>query len=277
MRSQASSSESPWTIEVLYLYCDRLWDSCYIVSKVTDEATPPQPCRARGKKELPGPTAVILVHAQLRQLILAERLKPGEWLRQEDLASRLGVSRTPIREALRLLAEEGLVEMTPHRGARITPLSLEELEEIYAARLGLEGLVARYAATNMSNDVLDTLRHALPQLARLATSGDIESYLREDRQFIEACYAVSERPRLCRQIAALRERAERYLRLVFRTGGGLHWLDYSYRLFQACAAHDADAAEAAAQGALRWTLSRAAAIFDENLVSQSLSAKGEPS
>ncbi len=222
--------------------------------------TPARPSRSPGP--LPGPTAVLLAHTQLRQLILAERLKPGEWLRQEELAGRLRISRTPIREALRLLAEEGLIEIEPHRGARVTPLSLEELEEIYAARLGLEGLVARYAAAKIDGDVLETLRHALPRLAALAASGDVDLYLREDRLFVETCYAVSERPRLCRQIAALRERAERYLRLVFTAGDGLEWLDYSYQLFQACAAHDQDAAERAAQGALRWTLTRAKWIFE---------------
>jgi DNA-binding GntR family transcriptional regulator len=221
------------------------------------------PARRRGRSgTLPGPTAVLLAHAQLRQLILTERLKPGEWLRQEELAGRLRISRTPIREALRLLAEEGLIEIEPHRGARITPLSLEELEEIYAARLGLEGLVARYAAATIDGGVLEKLRHALPRLAALAASGDVDLYLREDRLFVEACYAVSERPRLCRQIAALRERAERYLRLVFTAGDGLQWLDYSYQLFQACAAHDQDAAERAAQGALRWTLTHARRIFE---------------
>lgn len=220
--------------------------------------------RRKTRAALPGPTAVILAHAQLRQLILTERLKPGEWLRQEDLAGQLGLSRTPIREALRLLGEEGLVEIMPHRGARVTPLSLEELEEIYGARLGLEGLAARYAAVKIGDDVLETLRHALPRLAALAGSGDVDPYLREDRLFVETCYAVSGRPRLYRQIGALRERAERYLRLVFKAGDGLQWLDYSYRLFQACAAHDPDAAESAAQGALRWTLSRARAIFDQD-------------
>lgn len=229
------------------------------------------PARRRGRsRTLPGPTAVLLAHAQLRQLILAERLKPGEWLRQEELATRLRISRTPIREALRLLAEEGLIKLEPHRGARVSPLSLEELEEIYAARMGLEGLVARYAAANVDGDVLEKMRHALPGLAALAASGDLDLYLREDRLFVEACYAVSERPRLCRQIAALRERAERYLRLVFTAGDGLQWLDYSYQLFQACAARDQDAAERAAQGALRWTLTHARRIFEGRPAAQAV-------
>ncbi|HLW59570.1 MAG TPA: GntR family transcriptional regulator [bacterium] len=211
---------------------------------------------------LPRPTAVALAHLQLRQSILAERLRPGEWLRQEELASRLSMSRQPIREALCLLGEEGLVELVPHRGARVAPLSLEELEEIYGARMGLEGLVARYAAVRIDPQVLEALRPALPKLMALSIAGDVDSYLQEDRRFVETCYAVSGRPRLCGQIVALRERAERYLRLVFKCGTGFQWVDYSYRLFQACVAHDADAAEAAAQGALRWTLTQATALFE---------------
>lgn len=222
---------------------------------------PPEP-RRRRRLPLPKPTAVALAHAQLRQSILSERLKPGEWLRQEELASSLSMSRQPIREALRLLGEEGLVELSPHRGARVTPLSLDELEEIYGARIGLEGLIARYAAVKIDQQALETLRLALPRLTALSIAGDVDPYLREDRMFVEACYAVSERPRLCRQIGALRERAERYLRLVFKLGTGFQWVDYSYRLFQACVAHDPDAAEDAAQGALRWTLAQATALFE---------------
>jgi DNA-binding GntR family transcriptional regulator len=218
----------------------------------------------RRRSILPKPTAVALAHAQLRQSILSERLKPGEWLRQEELATRLSMSRMPIREALRLLGEEGLVELSPHRGARVTPLSLEELEEIYGARMGLEGLIARYAAVKIDEQTLETLRLALPRLTALSIAGDVDPYLHEDRLFVETCYAVSERPRLCRQIGALRERAERYLRLVFKLGTGFQWVDSSYRLFQACVAHDADAAEAASQGALRWTLSQATAMFERH-------------
>lgn len=234
-----------------------------IGSNVTSHDLPSKSPRGRARRSsLPKPTAVALAHAQLRQSILFERLKPGEWLRQEELASRLSMSRMPIREALRLLGEEGLVELSPHRGARVALLSLEELEEIYGARIGLEGLVARYAAVKIDAQKLETLRLGLPRLTALSIAGDVDPYLQEDRLFVEACYAASERPRLCRQIGALRERAERYLRLVFKLGTGFQWVDFSYRLFQACVAHDADAAEAAAQGALRWTLSQATALFE---------------
>lgn len=203
------------------------------------------------------PTAAALVHGQVRQAILTGRIQPGEWLRQEDLAATLSVSRMPVREALQLLAEEGLLELFPHRGARVMPLSIEELEEVYAARLGLEGLAARYAAHRIAPEDLDVLRVALPRLASLSAAGEQDLYLREDQLYMERVYAAARRPRLHRQIGALRERSERYLRLVFEAADRLHWLDYTYRLFQACAARDADAAEVAVQDALRWTLSQA--------------------
>lgn len=213
----------------------------------------------------PRKTAVSEVHATLRQWILAGRIAPGAWLRQAELATSLSVSRMPVREALTLLGEEGLVELLPHRGARVVPLSMDELEEIYAARMGLEGLAAREAALRVGPDALESLRLALPQLAALCTAGDGQEYLQEDRIFMLSVYAFSERPRLVRQVASLRERAERYLRLVFVGADHLRWLDYSYQLFQACAAHDPDGAERVAQDAMRWTLGQATSMLEDTL------------
>ena len=205
------------------------------------------------------------VHAELRSRILDGSIPPGAWIRQEELAAELAVSRMPVREALSLLGEEGLVELLPHRGARVPALSLEELEEIYAARMGLEGLAARHAALRIDAGALEALRLELPRLAALCAAGDLHVYLREDRAFMLSCYAASGRPRLIRQVESLREHAERYLRLVFVQADHLRWLDYSYQLFQACAAHDGDAAEAVAQDALRWTLAQAKSLLGDRL------------
>jgi DNA-binding GntR family transcriptional regulator len=214
---------------------------------------------------MPKQTTAAVVHGQLRQAILSGKLPPGEWLRQEELAEELAVSRMPIRGALQLLGEEGLVEFIPHRGARVSPLSVEELEEIYAARMGLEGLAARYAAATIDGDTLDALRTALPRLTQLFTAGELDAYLLEDRRYMERFFAASGRQRLCRQIFSLRERAGRYLRLVFESTDQLEWLECSYRLFQACAANDSDLAEAAVQDALRWTLSQATPLLESYL------------
>src|SRR5262245_24057043 len=87
-----------------------------------------------------------IVVTRLRDAILEERLVPGQWLRLRDLAQMLGTSTMPIREALQVLASEGLVTQLPHRGAQVAPLNAEEVEELYMARLGLEGLAARLGA-----------------------------------------------------------------------------------------------------------------------------------
>ncbi|MBM4434906.1 MAG: GntR family transcriptional regulator [Chloroflexi bacterium] len=213
----------------------------------------------------PKRTAVSVVHAELRSWILSGRIAPGSWLRQEELAQALSVSRMPVREALTLLGEEGLVEVLPHRGARVPELSMDELEEIYAARIGLEGLAASRAAERIDADALERLRLALPRLSALCTGGDVQAYLREDRAFMLSVFAASGRPRLVRQIASLRERAERYLRLVFVGADHITWLDHSYQLFQACAAHDRHEAERVVVDAMRWTLSQARSMLGESL------------
>ncbi len=215
-----------------------------------------------------GGTTVSLVHTQLRDRILSGAIPPGSWLRQEELASSLLVSRMPVREALALLGEEGLIELMPHRGGRVFPLTIDELEEIYAARMGLEALAARYAAIRIGPEELEELRLALPELASLCLGGEPQRYLEEDRRFMLRCYSASGRQRLVRQVGSLRDKAERYLRLVFVGADHRRWLDHSYQLFQALAAHDPDNAESVAQDAMRWTLGHARAMLEERLGSE---------
>jgi DNA-binding GntR family transcriptional regulator len=195
------------------------------------------------------------VYAQLRQAILHGRLPPGAWLRQEELASSFGVSRMPIRDALRSLGAEGLVELLPHRGFRVAQLSGEELEELYATRMGLEGLAARLAAARMTPAVLERMADVLEQLEPLCRSNDLEAYLLAEAEYHHTCYSASGREQLCRNVADLRERAARYLRVVFTSPARLEEsLEHQRRLFDACESRDGPAAEQALQQALRWTL-----------------------
>src|SRR6516165_10179832 len=89
--------------------------------------------------------------ATLHEAIVTGALAPGERLPIEDLAEVLDMSPMPIREALRLLDSVGLVENIPHRGARVTELSIEDLREVYEARLALEPLAVRHAAENFTD------------------------------------------------------------------------------------------------------------------------------
>jgi DNA-binding GntR family transcriptional regulator len=109
----------------------------------------------------------------VRGLILRGQYTAGSRLGEVELAATLGVSRTPVREALRLLAAEGLVELTPNKGARVMAWSDAELEEVFVLRAQVEGLAARRAAERVTDADLDELeRLALEHAEATATRGD---------------------------------------------------------------------------------------------------------
>lgn len=114
------------------------------------------------------------VYAALRERISDGDLVRGTKLRQEALAEELGVSRTPLREALRRLAAEGLVEFHPNRGAHVTEISTEDVRSAYEARLIVEPGAARIAATRRTPDHLDALRRAVE--AQRAATDQLASY-----------------------------------------------------------------------------------------------------
>lgn len=107
----------------------------------------------------------------VRRLILSGQYASGDRLGEVELAATLGVSRTPIREALRLLAAEGLVEVTPNKGARVVAWSPAELEEIFALRAQVEGLAARRAAERITTEALDELEQIALAHAEATAAG----------------------------------------------------------------------------------------------------------
>ncbi len=195
------------------------------------------------------------VYLQLRRMILYSELRPGEWLRQVELAKLLGVSRTPIREAMRSLQQEGLVEIVPNHGVRVAPLSLEEFEELYALRIGIEGLAARVATERVNQTIIDQLRAKLEWLNTLAKIEILATYLQEEWLFRLQLYHVTQRERLLHRVIYLREHAERYLRLAYSGEERVtESLVFHQRLFEAVEAGDPLRAESINQDALRWTL-----------------------
>lgn len=95
----------------------------------------------------------------LRESILAGIVPPGTWLREGELSRVLGVSRTPVREALRRLADEGLTNREVHRGSVVAPMSIEDILAVYTVRASLEGLAARLAAAHATAETVATLRN----------------------------------------------------------------------------------------------------------------------
>jgi DNA-binding GntR family transcriptional regulator len=137
---------------------------------------------------------------RLRNAILEGELKPGEWLRQERIAKELGVSSMPVREALKQLAAEGVVEHIPYRGTRVTQFSSEDVEDLYANRSHLESLAVKAAAENITPDELAELRALHAQIRDQSASIKISEYARLNRRFHRVIYRASRRDYLVRAL-----------------------------------------------------------------------------
>jgi DNA-binding GntR family transcriptional regulator len=115
--------------------------------------------------------ATLIAYELIREGILSGEYARGERLREEELAVRAGVSRTPVREALRRLDAEGLVGFTPNRGARVTAWSQQELEDLYDVRALLEGHGARLAASRITTEEIDSLSSLADQMESIGGKG----------------------------------------------------------------------------------------------------------
>lgn len=162
----------------------------------------------------PNPGQVDLVHARLRDVILRGGIEPGEEVRQERVATELDVSRTPVREALRLLEREGLVESFANRSYRVTGFSLYDMEQIYVARLPLETMAIRLSIPRMDTEDLAVLKGCMAQMDTYAAAEDYERWEVAHRTF-HARLIAKGGTRVARMVVDLSAHAERYRR--FRT------------------------------------------------------------
>ena len=164
----------------------------------------------------PSPTMAETVANRLRDLIIDGQLPARTRLHLAPLASRLGVSVMPIREALRILETEGLVVMNPRRAAVVSEPSIEEAEEIYVMRVAVEALCARYATQRLTDANIADLRYAFSRMASAAHSLDIRGFVDRDHEFHHRLYQASGRDRLVESIAELVSRSLRYIPYLYR-------------------------------------------------------------
>ena len=171
----------------------------------------------------------------LREEIVAGAFPEGGALRQEALAERFGVSRMPVREALSRLVVEGLVSLSPNKGAHVTPLGIRDLEEITEMRVALETLALRLALPQITNAQI-ARAEALQAELEAAPTGD---FGRLNTAFHKVLYEPCARPRLLQHIALLSQAADRYLCATVAS------LDYAgishaehHALLRACQARD---------------------------------------
>ena len=151
------------------------------------------------------------VHDELRAAILRNELPAGMILNQVHVAERLGVSRTPLREAFRMLQREGLIEGESNKRMRVAGLSLHGLEDLSAMRILLEGLAIRLTVPRLSPEAILTLEGLLQEMEKLARIEDYEAWEIPHRRFhADLVQGAGERQR--REITRLSEHAERYRR-----------------------------------------------------------------
>ncbi|WP_458779725.1 GntR family transcriptional regulator [Arthrobacter sp. D3-16] len=146
---------------------------------------------------------------ELRRRILTGQIQPGAVFSQTMLAQELGVSTTPLREALRRLAAEGMVQLDSHRDARVTPLSSDEAHNLYVIRENLDPLAAALAATSRTPEDISDIEAALKQLTPLNDSSDLEA-MTAHRNFHRAIYTASHNPLLIGILEGLWDKADQY-------------------------------------------------------------------
>lgn len=156
-----------------------------------------------GSDKINSPSLVDMTVAALRKLILAGEYKPGERLIEQRLTERLGISRPPLREAMRVLQQEGLVVTFPRRGAVVTPLSNEDVYEIYTLRFALDRLAVELGVPVRDPRLLEPLRSAVAGMERAVRTGDREQLLQENINFHASMCALACHRRLTQAYSAL--------------------------------------------------------------------------
>jgi len=151
-----------------------------------------------------------LVLDAIREAIINGTLKPRERLMEIQLADELGVSRTPIREALRKLELEGFIVMVPRKGAYVADISFKDIADIYEIRAALEGLAAGLAAERITDEELEEMERHLVEKADAISHQDMARLVEVDTKFHEAIYRSSRNERLLPIMNNLREQIQRF-------------------------------------------------------------------
>ncbi|MBE5897843.1 MAG: GntR family transcriptional regulator [Lachnospiraceae bacterium] len=151
-----------------------------------------------------------VVYNTLRNAILRGDLKPGDRLMEMHLANKLGVSRTPIREAIRLLEDEGLAITVPRKGAQVAKMTEKDLRDVLEIRNALDELAVSMACTRKKPEQIDKLREALEAFKFATKSKDPRKIAEEDEKFHNVIYEMADNPKLTNIVVNLREQMYRY-------------------------------------------------------------------
>jgi DNA-binding GntR family transcriptional regulator len=190
-----------------------------------------------------------IVAERLRAMILSGELAAGERLLEDKLADRLGVSRNPVREAIRVLETTGLVEVVPRQGAYVCKPDLTELRQLLDVRGALEGHAAESAARQRPEGLVEELRACLDEAEKAAASGNSVRAAELHLEFHRAIEAAAGNPQLAQAIEPVRERTELVFSILLDDRGIGGW-DEHRAILQAIADGDGDRARHAVRSHL---------------------------
>jgi DNA-binding GntR family transcriptional regulator len=203
------------------------------------------PQRPRGNRG--GLPSSEYVYRSLREQIISGEKPPETRLVELTIASQFGVSRTPVREALKRLAAEGLVLVDPSRGMIVHAPDAAEIQDVFVIREALDGLAARLAAHRITPSELERLRLILESMAAAIAEDRREGVIVANERFHDVIYAAAGNARLERVSRELRELVHRYTTLPFASPERVeHLVEEHMAILKALQAHDPKRAEEAA-------------------------------
>ena len=189
-----------------------------------------------------------VVSEALREAIHNGTLKPGERLMEIQLAEELGVSRTPIREAIRRLELEGFLVMVPRRGTYVADISIRDINEVFEIRKALDVLAAGLAAERITEEELEQLERLLVEIGEYIDNGDADGIVVADGKFHDILYRASRNDRLVGIINNLREQFTRFRSISMAYPGRIqNTLEEHRRLVEAIGQRDAEQAQQCAR------------------------------
>ena len=185
-----------------------------------------------------------VVYETLREAIRTGALSPGERLMEIQLAEELGVSRTPVREAIRKLELERFVVMLPRRGTYVANLSLKDINEVFEIRAALDGLAAGLAAERITEEELEQMERLLVEIADHIERHDNQKIVEVDEAFHDILYRASRNERLVGIICNLREQFTRFRSVsIYYPGRLTNTIEEHKQLVEAIAQRNAEQAQ----------------------------------
>jgi DNA-binding GntR family transcriptional regulator len=188
-----------------------------------------------------------IVYEELRDLILKGEIKPGTRMMEIELAEDMGVSRTPIREAIRKLEKEGLVTIEPRRGAYVSDVSVKDMVDILEVRATLEGLAAFLAAQRMTQAEKMELLETSQRFNEALRVGDMAAMIKIDTKFHHLVFAAGRNKHLMQMVEALQELVLRFRYIYYKDFKRAEEMPVEHmKIYEAIAANDPERARESA-------------------------------